>query len=582
MSETGSYWAKKTISRRNALRAAAAGGGGLLALSLVGCGGDEEKPAATTGPGAVLDPTKGKPGGKLVWQGYGPLGGNLDLVATGEYGIRNLSGLTHESLLQFKAGQAGVDPTDKSLIPELATALPEVTPDRLTLTFKLRDSTFHDGTPVTADDVKYSYETYAAGEKSAWKNNFLGWFGKIEAVDAKTVKVTTNFPFADAQQYFVSGEGINAPGDILKKSFQEGPDASKKLMGSGPFLFESHEPEIASRFKKNPNYSLKPFPYFDSVERTAYGDPEKKIADLIAKNVSFNYWVDEAGRDRIKKARPNAQHVLLHGGPGRFVMRTDKAPWNDARVRRAMSMAIDRNAIAQAVTQGEGKPDQYFSYASGKFWGFREPKDLGANAKYWEYNVAEAKALLSAASVQLPIKAKVHHWNPTVIGPAWVQQMTLMKTGWKNAGIADIESIEGTHVQMIGPLLGQYGDDPLATTMWYPNVLAGQGQIGLNLKNLLSFAPGWQPGVPTLNNAFVNDAKLNPLLDRQLGQFDKQERVATFRQIEDIMAEQQYALSVINWTNNWFADETLKNWSPHGEGYQGAWHQIKYWWFDKA
>jgi ABC-type transport system substrate-binding protein len=582
MSDTGSYWSRKVISRRTALRAAAAGGG-IAALSLVGCGGggEEKKPAARTGPGVALDNTKGKPGGKLVWQGYGPLGGNLDLVATGEYGIRNLSGLTHESLLQFKAGQAGTELTDKTLIPELATALPEVTPDRLTLTFKLRDSTFHDGTPVTAEDVKYSYETYATGEKSAWKNNFLGWFGKIEAVDAKTVKVTTNFPFADAQHYFVSGEGINAPGDILKKSFQEGPDASKKLMGSGPFLFESHEPEIASRFKKNPNYSLKPFPYFDSVERTAYGDPEKKVADFIAKNVSFNYWVDEASRDRIKKARPDAQHVQGDAAAGRFTMRTDKKPWDDARVRRAMSMAIDRKAIAQAVTQGEGRADQYLSWTA-KFWGFREPSALGANAKYWDYNVAEAKALLQAAGVQLPIKAKVHHWNPTVIGPAWVQQMTLMKTGWKNAGIADIESIEGTHVQMIGPLLGQYGDDPLATLMWYPNVVAGQGQIGLNLKNFLSFPPGAPKQAPTLNNAFLDDPKLNPLLEKQLSQFDKQERIATFRQIEDLLAEQQYHLINVTWTNSWFADPTLKNWMPHQEGYQGAWHQIKYWWFDKA
>jgi ABC-type transport system substrate-binding protein len=567
---------------------AATGGTAAAAAFLAACGGDDdEEPSQPSQPstsGQVTDPTKGKPGGKLVWQGYGDVGGNLDLIAIPEYGVRQLSGLTHESLLQFKAGVPGVEITDKSLQPELAVSLPEVSPDKLKYTFKLRDSKFHDGKPVTAEDVVYSYNAYATGEKSAWKHMFAGWFGKIEAPDPKTVVVTSNFPYADAQQYFVSGEGINAAGDILSKAFQEGPDANKKLMGSGPYLFDSHESTVISRFKKNPEYSLKPYPYFDTIERTAYADPEKKIADFIAKNVHFTYWFDEASRDRIKKARSDIQHWQVDAAAGRFTMRTDKAPWNDARVRRAMSMSIDRASIAKAVTQGEGRADQFLSW-TGKYWGFREPKALGANAKYWEYNIAEAKALLSAAGITQPIKAKVYHWNPTVIGPAWVQQMTLMKTGWKNAGIADIESIEQTHVQLnAGAFLGNYGNDAAAndTLTWFPNVVGGQGQIGLNLVIFLSFLPDWKPGVPTLNSGYVNDPKLNELLQKQLGQFDKQERVATFKLMEDQLADQQHHVINITWTNSWFADATLKNAAPHDEGYQGAWHQIKYWWFDKA
>jgi len=585
MSETGSYWAKKTISRRNALRAAAAGGGGLLALSLVGCGGDDEaKPAATTGPAAVLDPTKGKPGGKLVWQGYGDVGANLDLIAIPEYGLRQLSGLTHEGLLEIRAGTPAFPITDKGLQPLLATALPEVTPDKLTYTFKLRDSKFHDGKAVTAEDVKWSYDTYANGEKSAWKAFFLGWFGKIEAVDPKTVKVTTNFPFADAQQYFAAGEGINGFGDILSKTFQEGPDANKKLMGSGPYTLDVHQSPTITKFKKNPDYHLKPYPYFDAIDRTGDADQEKKIADIIAKNVQFTYWFGEADRDRIKKARPDIQMWTFDAAAGRFTMRTDKAPWKDARVRRAMSMSIDRKSIAQANTQGEGKPDQFLSW-TGKYWGFREPKDLGVNAKYWDLNIAEAKALLTAANVQLPIKAKIYHWNATVIGPKWVEQMTLMKTGWKNAGIADIESVEQTHVQMnAGAFLGNYGNDAAAndTLTWFPNVVAGQGQIGLNLLLFLSYPQGAPKGPPSLNNGYVDDPALNALLGKQLSQFVKEERVATFRQIEDLLAEQQYHVINHTWTNNWFGDPTLKNAQPHQEAYQGAMPQMKYWWFDKA
>ena len=574
------YWNKVLEGRVSRRRAIGATGAFTAAAALLaacgGDGGDEKETTAPTQPAGALDPTKGIAGGKLVWQGYGDIGGNLDLISVPEYGLRQFSGLTHEGLLEIRAGTPAFPTTDKGLQPLLAAAMPEISPDKLTYTFKLRDSKFHDGKPVTATDVKWSYDTYANGAKSPWKAQFLGWFGKVEAPDPKTVVFTTNFPFADAQQYFAAGEGINGFGDILSQAFQEGPDANKKLMGSGPYLFDSYSPPTIAKFKRNPDYHLKPYPYFDSIDRTGDADNEKKIADLIGKNVHFTYWFGESDRDRIKKARPDLQTWVLDAAAGRITMRTDLAPWKDVRVRQALSMAMDRKASITATTKGEGKPDQFLSW-TGKYWGFREPKDLGVNAKYWDLNLTEAKALLSAAGVTLPIKAKAYHWNPTVIGPDWVQQFTLIKSGWKNAGVADIESVEQTHPQLeAGAFLGNYD-----SMTWFPNVVAGQGQMGLNLKLFLSW-PGPVKAPPTLNNGYVDDPALNLLLDKQLSQFVKEERVATLRQIEDILAAQQYHIINHTWTNNWFADPTLKNAQPHQEAYQGALPQMKYWWFGKA
>src|SRR3989304_3281106 len=139
-------------------RGAGEGGGGLVPLSLVGCGGDEEekKPAATTGPAAVLDSTKGKPGGKLVWSSFGDWGGSLDMIGFGDYSLRQLSGLTPDGLLETRSGTPAFPGTDKGMQPGLATALPEISPDKLSYTLKLKDAKFHDGTPVTSEDVKWS------------------------------------------------------------------------------------------------------------------------------------------------------------------------------------------------------------------------------------------------------------------------------------------------------------------------------------------------------------------------------------------------------------------------------------------
>ena len=578
MSEEKNYW-NKVMTRRTSRRRALAATGGFAAAAafLAACGGDddEEEPSTTTQTdttGQTLDPTKGKRGGKFVWQGYGDIGGSLDLIKFGDYSLRQFSGLTHDALLETRSGTPGVDGTDKSVQPLLAVALPEVSPDKLKYTLKLKDAKFHDGTPVTSEDVKWSLETLATSKDSAW-GFVMWWLDKVDATDPKTVTITTRFPFADLPQH-LSLQGLGV-GDVMSKAFQSGPDATKKLMGSGPFLFDSYSPPTQAVFKRNPNYHTQPYPYFDEIVRTGDADQEKKIADVIGKNVHFSYWYGEADRDRIKKARSDLQTWKYDAAAGALWMRTDKAPWKDERVRRAFSMAIDRKSIAQANTQGEGKPDQFLSW-TGKYWGFREPKDLGASAKYWDYNLTEAKALLQAAGVQLPLKFKIPHWNATVIGPKWVEQMTLMKTGWKNAGIADTESIEMTHPQIAsGAWIGNYDD-----MTWFPNVVGGQAQIGMWLTMELSWA-GQPHQPPTVNRSYVDNPTLEGLLNKQMTQFDKQERISTFRQIEDILADQQYAITNHTWTNNWFADPSVKNAQPGQEAYQGALPYMKYWWFDK-
>ena len=546
------------------------------AAFLAACGGgddDDEGPEPTqSGTGAVLDPAQGKQGGKLVWQGFGDVGGNLDMIGFGDYSLRQFSGLTHDGLLETRSGTPAFPGADKGMQPNLAVALPEQSPDQLSYTFKLKDATFHDGTPVTAEDVKWSFETLA-GPDSAWGFVFW-WLDSVEATDAKTVVVKTAFPFADALQHMgPAGLGV---GEVMSKAFQSGPNATEKLMGSGPYLFDSYSPPTQATFKRNPNYHTKPYPYFDEIVRTGDADPEKKIADVIGKNVQFTYWYDEASRDRILQARPDLQKWKYDAAAGAISMRTDKAPWNDVRVRRALSMAIDRESVAQATALGEGRADQFLSW-TGTYWGFREPKDLGESAQYWEHNLDEARKLLDAAGVELPIKIEVPHWNATVIGPAWVEQFTLIKTGWRNAGLVDATSIEMTHPQIAsGAWIGNYDD-----MTWFPNVVGGQAQIGMWLTMQLSWA-GQPHQPPTVNRSYVDNPALDALLTTQMGQFNKEERIATFRQIEDILASEQYAIINHTWTNNWFADPSLKNVQPGQEAYQGSLNYIKYWWFDNA
>jgi ABC-type transport system substrate-binding protein len=256
-------------------------------------------------------------------------------------------------------------------------------------------------------------------------------------------------------------------------------------------------------------------------------------------------------------------------------MRTDKPPFSDKRVRQALSMAIDRKAIAEAVTQGEGEPDQGLSW-TGTYWGFRKPKDLGAAAKYWNYDVAEAKKLLAAAGVSLPIKVDLPTWNATVIGQKHVDNIVLITTQWRNAGILDAKLLEMTFGQFASTAsIGNYD-----SIYWGPNTVATVPDIGAVLMREL-FAPPEGLKVPTGNQSYVNNPEMSALVQKQLGQFKKDERVQTFRRMEDILAEEQYRIASVTSSTNWFGDPSVKNMQTPREAYNGATPYIKYWWFDK-
>ena len=398
MQNSTNYWMKTLVTRRRALRVAA-GGAAFGALSLVGCGGGSDSGG---GGGEIKDignvprvteedSKKGKPGGRLVIQptGYAT---TLVLATTNNNSTAGLAGFTHSGLLSLKNGRPIVDGSDVSVQPDLAVALPE-RPDQMTYIFKLNDARFHNGRTVTSEDVKYSLERYAFAADSAYKQNWT-WLDKVENPDAKTVVVKTKAPYADA----IGALAGYSDGFIMAKEHEESAEAKNKLMGSGPFIFVNTESPVITRFKKNPDYFMKPYPYLDEIHMLGNADFAKRYADFAAKNNHVTYWHAADERDQLRQARPDAK-LFQHQYAGyNVVMRTDQAPFKDERVRQALSMAIDRKALREATSKGEGEPDQAFSWTI-KTWGFRKPAELGAAAKYWNLDVQTAKQLMSAAGV---------------------------------------------------------------------------------------------------------------------------------------------------------------------------------------
>jgi peptide/nickel transport system substrate-binding protein len=553
------------------LRRAAATTGGLAALSLIGCGGgkSDSKPAAAPAARQEMDPLKGTRGGKLVFQAYADWGG-IVVARARNAGIHQAASFTHSGLYQTRNGRPGVDLSDLSSELDLATAMPETPPDKLSWVVKLTPGAkFHNGKVVTSEDVKYSFDRYAFDPDSAYKVDFP-WLDKVEAPDPNTVVFKAKFPYADVPG---SLTGRNY-GHVLSKEHEESRDAINKLVGSGAYTFVDRQaPTLNGRFRRNPEYFKQPLPYFDEIEVLGTSDVVKKVADFSSKQVHVTYWFDEINRDQVKKARPDALLFENIYPSWAVTFRNDLAPFNDKRVRQAASMLINRKQIIDAVYNGEGSDDQWFSWTV-KYWGFRKPSEL-PGAKYWKNDPAEAKKLLSAAGITSAKDSQNLHWDATVVGQGIVDMNTLISTQWRNAGFLNSKDT---------PLLfPQYASTVAIGNFegWFAGPSGGgilDPGFGNAYRNAIWSPPDGVKG-PSVNNGHINDPKLSELVDKQMGQFDPNERKQTFRAMEDIMSEEQYKLALNTFTNNFFADPSLQNIQLPITHVNGSVHYVKNWWF---
>jgi peptide/nickel transport system substrate-binding protein len=583
---SNNYWDKvlnRRLTRRRAV--AATGATAAAAAFLAACGGDDDSGGSTTAPttasggttpaaGATTAPAAAKPkvGGALIWQGYGDPGGGLELIKARNAGVNQMASLTHDALLHFGYGTPDYPGISNDVIPSMAVALPEITPDKLTITFKVVEGAkFQNGDPVTAEDFKWTYDTLAFADESANKGDFK-WLDSVEAPDATTLVLHTNQVNADIMQTLA---GKNLAG-VLSQKFQESAEAENSLMGSGPFEFVEYNPPTDIKYKRFAGYwNSANAGWFDTIDRLGTSDSEKKVADIIAKQVHVTYWFPAEERERIKAARSDLLTFQYpRAGSGQVYIRTDVAPWSDKRVRQALSMGYDRQVSIDTVTDGEGQADQQLS-RSGTAWGFRGPEDL-PRADLYELNVAEAMKLLSAANVTLPLKADLPTWNATVIGQKFVDEITLITTQWRTNGILDANLLEETFGQFGPRFTGTYD-----SLQWGPNTTATQPDLGIQIYKKY-YAGGKVPVAPTLNITYVNNPQIDDLVTKQLQEFDTEARKAVFKQLEDVLCEEMLHVSGVTGQLCYFIDPSVKNAQMPRDAYNGSTAWMKYWYFGDA
>ncbi|HKB26343.1 MAG TPA: ABC transporter substrate-binding protein [Methylomirabilota bacterium] len=229
------------------------------------------------------------------------------------------------------------------------------TPDGLVYEFVLRKGVrFHNGEPVTAEDVKFSLERYRGTAAATYKARIAA----VEVVDPQRVRFRFKRPWPDFMTFY--GTPATGAGWIVPKKYVEkvGDDGFKKApVGAGPYKFVSFTPGVELVLEAYEQYWRKT-PSVKRLVFKAVPDESTRLAMLKRGEADIAYSIRGALAEELRRTpgltlKPNYP-------PGTFWLNfieqwDTKSPWHDRRVRLAANLAIDRNAINQAETLGFSK-----------------------------------------------------------------------------------------------------------------------------------------------------------------------------------------------------------------------------------
>src|SRR5262245_13248222 len=484
-------------------------------------------------------------GSVLRVRGYDPP--HFDPHLTLNFKTNTTLSFVYSKLVRHKVGPA-VRPGTFAIEPDLAERWEEA--DDTTYVFHLRKGVRWQNRPplngreLTAEDVKFTFDRFLT-EKGNPLRFMLDPVDRVEVVDRYTVRFRMKEPFVwfvqmlanPAGTWIVAREVVDKYGDLKK------PESA---IGTGPFILDRHEPSVKTVFKRNPDYFQAGLPSIDGVEWLVMEDEAAGLAAYRAGQIDCGPWHWWAVRQHdlaaLRKAEPNlAYQDFVSNVTTGIYMRTDKPPFSDVRVRRAVSHAIDRQAIIDAVfVKGEPTP------AIGRGLPEWSPRvdQLGAGAQYYRYDPKEARRLLAEAGFPNGFKTQLNVTGG--YGADIVDAFQLAQRHLKESGIDAELKLQEYGAYMSTTFQGKFEGMAMGpfSIAWEPH----SGLYGM-----------YMPEQPR-NSSQVNDRKLVLMLKEQMRTRDVEARRALIFDIQRYAAEQQYYVYL-------YSAGVTASWRPYVKNY---------------
>ena len=497
-----SPFAMAPMQRRQFLRfVGAAGAATAFTGSLSACGG----PASTGSAGNGATDTIEAGISYTLSTGFDPM------TATGATPVA--------ANLHVFEGLVDLDPVTREPYPALAAALPEQRDDT-TLRVTLRSrAKFHDGSPVTADDVVYSYERVLDPANESLYATFIPFVERVEAVDDTTVDITLKYPFALVNERL--GVVKIVPRRLVEadpKSFDANP------VGSGPFALVESIKDDKLVFEKFAGYNGPRPARVSSMTWRLLDDPTARVTALESERVQAIEDVPYIDIDRLAKVGKVEQ--VQSFGMLFLMFNCASAPFDDRRVRQALHYAIDKRKLIDSALLGGASAAVGYTPRS-------HPDHLEPSTVY-TYDPDKAKALLKAAGVS----------NLSI-------DLVATNTGWVQDAAPFIkEDFDAIGVRTnldIGESGGQYADK-VATGRYQVMIAPGDPSVfGNDLDLLLRwYNYGNWPTNYSYWSRTPEYERATELMDEAVRSTDEGKRRDLWQKVVDLIAEEAHTYPLLH------------------------------------
>lgn len=485
---TSGLW-RSRVSRRGVLRGAAVGVAGLSGAALIGCGDDDE-PATPAEGGATGEPKHGGTLRVAMPQADTTLDPAFDLGSPD-------TAMTHavyENLVQLQH--------DSTFKPMLAESL-EPNADLTEYVAKLRPAVkFHHGKELAATDVVMTFERLLDPDVGSPGRASLSAIDRVEEVDPLTVRFVLNGPSAFLPDALSIYQAPIMPSDIDPSRY------ATEASGTGPLRMTEYRSGERTLFERNEGYWDEGLPYLDAVTFLFMPEPVTRLEALKTGSVDLLYPMEAA---QVRGAT-SAGLTVSEQASGTYLnmaMRTDMAPFDDLRVRRAFQALTDRDFLLEAANYGYGVTGNDHSVP---------PFD----PNFWEgqvqpgFDPEEAAKLLDGAGLKdLQVTLETSSISP----------------GMDEVAVAFKELARAGGVTVD---VRRSSEDGYWSNVWMVQPFTMVSWNGRSADEALSIV--YQSDAPW-NEAYYVNPKVDELLAKARGVADQQERTATYGEVEQILID---------------------------------------------
>jgi peptide/nickel transport system substrate-binding protein len=429
---------------------------------------------------------------------------------------------------------------DMKLVPGLATKW-EFLDKNARLRFTLRPNVkFHNGEPFDAEAVKFTFDRLLGeeGKKGPQQSNYNS-IDKVVVVDALTVDFYMKSPDPVLLTKLAGyGAMIVPPKYIKEKGSQY---FGMNPVGTGPFKFVEYKPKVSLSFERNASY-WGGSPKVDQLVYRFIAEPATQAAELQAGRIDVANQVPLSLLETIKKD-PKLSVVSMDG-PVALALRynTQRGIMKDPQVRKALTMAVDRDAIIKTILLGQAKP--IASFQGELSFGY-DPA-----LKPLPFNPAQAKAMLAKAGVKPGTQIQLDFRGP-------------------DSNFREVSQAVAAYLGAVGL---QVSLKPYETNVLLNDIIPN-GKTGEMWQNQWG---GWTFDYDNTAysmyytkqrwNPFDDDAKLNALLHTQRNTWDQAERQKTLREIGRYVADQALEMPLYSLNTVYGVNKRAKNLALPADG----------------